>query len=102
VNRIRFRCPFVSVEGTGVVRPLGVGFARAPLERFVKCTGDRPSYELGAFAAPSGSDLLELPGSTIIELDEDLFHMIEHMIKTALGNQSSRGEFRAAQEARRE
>ncbi len=60
--------------------PRGCGARRAPA-----ALGDRLPYELRPPAASPGRDLLELLRRAIVELHEDLLHIVDHIISAVIG-----------------
>ncbi len=61
----------------------GVAGSGLALGSFEKRTSDCLSDELGALPPPARRDGLELCGDPIVELDQNLFHMIQHIMLQA-------------------
>jgi hypothetical protein len=72
--------PLAGIEPGGLVGPLLIGSPGTLFELVLQRTRDRAPDELRPLAAPTWRDLLEQRRGLVVELDEQLFHMNDHII----------------------
>jgi hypothetical protein len=74
------RCPLVGIERGGFVGPHLISSPGTPFELLLQRTRNRAPDELRPLAATAWRDALQQRRGLVVELDEQLFHMNDHII----------------------